>query len=48
MGTVHDQSAEVSEIVTRLSELPGYTWDTDIQPFHSVRRAELATQSYWR
>jgi hypothetical protein len=26
-----------TDILARLQELPNYTWDTDVAPFHSVR-----------
>lgn len=25
------------QVLLRLAELPGYTWDADAEPFHSVR-----------
>ena len=30
-------SVRLQQILSRLEELPNYTWDTDIAPFHSVR-----------
>ena len=29
-------SAQFQQILSRLLELPNYTWDTEIAPFHSV------------
>jgi len=38
-GPEEDQSrtARFAQIFSRLIDLPGYTWDTEIEPFHSVR-----------
>src|SRR3954463_8550354 len=30
------RTARFSQILARLQELPTYTWNTDIEPFHSV------------
>jgi len=32
-----DRSARFEDILSRLSDLPNYLWDTEIPPFHSVR-----------
>lgn len=30
------REARFSEILSRLQEIPNYSWDTSIDPFHSV------------
>jgi hypothetical protein len=32
------RSARFAQIFSRLVDLPGYSWDTEIEPFHSVRK----------
>lgn len=31
-----DRRALFTQILARLQELPNYTWDTELAPFHSV------------
>ena len=33
-----------ASILARLLELPGYSWDSDIKPFHSVSHIYLYTE----
>jgi hypothetical protein len=37
------RSTRFAQIFSRLIDLPGYTWDTEIEPFHSVRMLEMQT-----
>lgn len=36
-GDAQGPTARFAQIFSRLVDLPGYTWDTEIEPFHSVR-----------
>lgn len=36
-GLDPESTARFQQILSRLLELPNYTWDTEIAPFHSVR-----------
>lgn len=36
-----DGGVQFAQILARLLELPNYSWDTEIPPFHSVRPARI-------
>jgi hypothetical protein len=42
----HDgRTTRFAQIFARLIDLPGYVWDTEIEPFHSVRTAKRYMQT---